>query len=399
MKITDTPERFLRLFVILPLIGVVAPALAGPEIGAGLWWVYGYSLESDFSSPAFSDELDSETGGSFSDPALVLYANDDGSDAPWHFSGEVRFGPGSFTDPLNNSSGDSTAVHQAWIGYDFSKRLTLTVGKSQVPFGWKTANFWPGDLLTGGYGDQMDVGAKVSGDYAPLTFDLAYYHQDDWGETSTDTLDDGGHWGSASTYRKIKTGVINTDFRLTERQQIGFSGQYGRLQDLVPLQDQDGATQGVQRSVGDSNDAGTHRALDLHYRFDGEHFRAWYRYIHAKRDFSGMDAFLNASTSGPGPVVGHEPPVDDEVETQRHAVHLGYKRERWHYVLEATTATSDTEGNTADRVQAWTPGVRYQYGPGWLYLEYLWQNGDIDRNGDVSEADFRSLYVAFDFYF
>jgi hypothetical protein len=158
------------------------------------------------------------------------------------------------------------------------------------------------------------------------------------------------------------------------------------MQDLVPLMNNDPAA---------SNDDGRHDALDLHYLYEGERFTGKYRYIHARRDFSGMDAFLNSSA----PPRSHSTPADNEVETARHVAHLGWQQGAWHYVLEASTATTDTDGNTADRIQALAPGVRYNYGPGWIYLEYLSQDGDIGRNGDIYEADFRSVYVAFDFYF
>jgi hypothetical protein len=353
---------------------------AGVELSSGVWWVYGYITDSDFSSPSFSEALDNTTGGNFSDPALVFYADDDGSYGPWGYSAELRMGRGSFTDPINNSSGGTVVMHKAWIDYQFSDRLNLKVGKNQLPFGWKTGNFWPGDMLQGGYGDQVDPGLKLSGHSDTFAYDLAYYHQDDWGETSTDTVDDGGHWGSSATYRKIKTGVVNLDWNLDSTNTLGISGQRGRMQDLVPVANGDPAA---------SNDNGRHDALDLHYMHESEQFTGKYRYIRARRDFSGMDAFL---TSG-------NQPADDEVKTERHVAHLGWQQDRWHYVLEVSTAATDTDGNAAERVYAYTPGVRYRYGSGSIYLEHLTQTGDIGRNGDIYEADFRSVYVAFDLYF
>lgn len=369
-------------FAVL-MVGLLAPVSvpADPQLSAGVWWVYGYITESDFSSPSnFSEALDNTTGGNFSDPALVFYADDDGSHSPWGYSAELRMGRGSFTDPTNNSSGGTVVMHKAWIDYQFNDNLNLKVGKNQVPFGWKTDNFWPGDLLQGGYGDQMDPGLKLSGRSGAFAYDLGYYHQDDWGETSTDTVDDGGHWGSSGTYRKIKTGVVNADWKPDDVNTLGVSWQNGRMQDLVPV---------ANTNPAGSNDNGRHDALDLHYMYEGQQFTGKYRYIRARRDFNGMDAFLNSGSE----------PADAEVKTDRHVAHLGWKQDRWHYVLEASTATTDTDGNTADRVHAWAPGVRYNYGPGWIYLEYLAQDGDIDRNGDIYEDDFRSVYVAFDFYF
>lgn len=369
----------------LTLLAWPLSAPANAQWSAGVWWVYGYISESDFTSASFSDDLDTETGGGFSDPAMVLYADDDGSHGSWRFSAEARFGRGSFTDARNNASGDFVGVHKAWLGYDFNENLELKVGKHQVPFGWKTVNFWPGDLLQAGYGDQMDTGLKLSGQQGPFAWDLAYYHQDDWGENSTDTMDDNGHWGASDTWRKIKTGVVNLDWNPDSANTLGVSGQSGRMQDLVPLASNPAA----------STDNGRHNALDLHYLYEGERFTGKYRYIRARRDFSDMDAFLNA----PAGDISHGRPAANDVETERHVAHLGWKHNRWHYVLEASRADTDTDNNPADPIRALAPGVRYNYGPGWIYLEYLSQNGDIDRNGDVSEADFRSVYMAFDFYF
>ncbi|WP_370201657.1 hypothetical protein [Alloalcanivorax venustensis] len=349
-------------------------------MSAGVWWVYQNVTNSDFNSASFSEDLDNETGGNFADPALILYADDDGSHGPWHFSAETRIGTGSFTSAANNNSGDNFTVHKAWIGYDLTEETSLKIGKSQVPFGWKTANFWPGDGLQGGYGDQMDVGLKLSGDAGAIHYDAAYYHQDDWGEDSTDTVDDNGHWGSSATYRKIKTGVLNVDWNFLEHHTVGASAQYGRMQDLVPV---------AAGNPSASNDEGVHQAYDLHYMFEMDNWSAKYRFISVERDFDGMDALLASADA----------PVDDKIENQRHVVEVGYNHNNWFYYVDAGVARTDTTGNDADDVQFIAPGVRYQYGPGWIYFEYLQSDGDINAYGDVYESDFDAVYVAFDFYF
>ena len=355
-------------------------ATAGAELSAGVWWVYQNVTDSDFNATSFNEDLDNETGGNFADPALILYADDDGSHGPWHFSAETRIGTGSFTSPANNNSGDNFTIHKAWIGYDLTEDASLKLGKSQVPFGWKTANFWPGDGLQGGYGDQMDVGLKLSGDAGAIHYDAAYYHQDDWGEDSTDTVDDNGHWGSSATYRKIKTGVLNVDWNFLEHHTVGASAQYGRMQDLVPV---------AAGNPSASNDEGVHQAYDLHYMFEMDNWSAKYRFISVERDFDGMDALLASADA----------PVDDKIENQRHVVEVGYNHNNWFYYVDAGVASTDTTGNDADDVQFIAPGVRYQYGPGWIYFEYLQSDGDINAYGDVYESDFDAVYVAFDFYF
>ena len=137
------------------------------------------------------------------------------------------------------------------------------------------------------------------------------------------------------------------------------------------------------------DDEGDHEALNLHYTFTMNDFTARYQFIDTMRDFGGMDAFL----------LGGAAPADEEVETQVHMAQLIYNQNRWSYYLDAGVASTDTRGNNADDVEFYAPGVSYKYGPGWLYLEYLWSDGDVDRNGDIYEADFRAVYASFDFYF
>lgn len=352
---------------LMLLSGYCMPSFAGPEISAGVWWVY--------------QNGEDDGAGEFADPALVIYADDDGSHGPWGFSAEARIGTGSFTDPQNNNSGDNFAVHKAWISYAFSETDKIVVGKSQVPFGWKTSNFWPGDMLQGGYGDQMDVGFKYSGKRSDFSYDAALYLQDDWGSTSTDTTDDNRHWGAsadgAETFRKTTTAVVNLDWSGLPNHTFGVSYQQGNLRDLAEFS-----------STGERADDGDHSALDLHYYYQRDNFTLKYRYVDVERDFSDLNT-----------CVALERCPTAEVSNTRNALHLGYSKNDWSYYFELTTASTDTEGNDSGTVKAFAPGITYDYGPGWIYLEYLWQDGYIDRFGDVGEGDFKSLYLSFDFYF
>jgi hypothetical protein len=348
---------------------VSAQASASPAISGGVWFNYRMVTDSDFSSGPYNSDLDRETDGDVADEAFILYVDDEQKGRPWSFSSETRFGPGSFTDPDNNSTGDSFTVHKAWVGYRFNESSQLKVGKSQVPFGWKTVNFWPGDLLLGGYGDQMDVGVKFSSSGDDVSYDLAYYHADDWGETSTDSTDDNGHWGSSATYRKVKTAVGNIDFMMSPGQSVGLSVQFGGLQDLTPY---------AGPNPEDATVDGSHSALNLHYNGEFDQLNAKAQLIRVKRDV---------------------PNVANDIDNWRAALELGYSAGNWFYYLDSSLAETDTTGNPADPVWAHAFGARYGYGPGWIYLEYLASNGDIDRNGDIYEADFSALYATIDYYF
>lgn len=357
------------LSVLLPVAFLAPlPTEASPSISGGVWYNYRNVTDSDFTSGPYNSDLDKKNGGDVADEALILYIDDNPEDSPWRFSAETRFGPGSFTDTANNSTGDSFTVHKAWVGYRLDEKSELKLGKSQVPFGWKTVNFWPGDLLLGGYGDQMDVGLKYSRESGALKYDLAYYHSDDWGETSTDTTDDNGHWGSASTYRKVDTVVGNFDYSVAAGQTIGVSLQSGGLQDLSLY----------STSPADATISGSHSAANLHYYGKFDNFTAYAQYISVRREV---------------------PNVANDIENARAMVELGYTNNDWFYYLDASMADTNTKGNSAGGVYAHAVGVSYNYGKGWMYLEYLTSTGDIDRNGDIYEADFSAVYATIDYYF
>lgn len=339
----------LTAAALLPLQVHASPSLAG-----GVWFNYGYNDRSN---------QDNEDLGDIGGEALILYADHQVEDKPWSVSAEFRMGPGSFTDPANNSTGDQTVLHKGWIGYQFDEQSSLKIGKSQVPFGWKTVNFWPGDHLLGGYADQMDVGFKYSRTGDGVSYDFAYYHADDWGATSTDTVDDNGHWGSSTTYRKVQTVVGNVDWHLSDAHTLGLSVQSGGLQDLT------GGTP-------DQEISGDHQAFNLHYYGD-------FGNVYTKAQFLSTER-----TDIPGGLA--------DAETERFGALLGYKANDWNYYLEVVQAE---ETNTEVDATAYVPGARYSYGPGWIYLEYLSQDGFIGTNGEVTAGDFDAFYASIDYYF
>lgn len=354
--------------LILALSGVLlfccSSVYAGSKLGLGVWATYEYIDD---------NETDEETFGSIKDEALILYA--DGEAEPgegnWLFSAELRIGPGSFTDSANNSTGDNIALHKAWVGFRWGDTRTLRIGKSQVPFGWKTVNFWPGDVLLAGYGDQMDVGLKLSDDRSGWRYDLAYYYSDDWGETSTDTVDDNGHWGSSTTFRKVNTLVANVEYDVATDHTLALSTQAGRLQDLTGLSPNNEVT-------------GRHRAWVAYYHGRFGPFYAKMSYIDGERRLPRNHRIANM--------------LADDIKNSRFATEVGYRRDNWFFYIDASWAKPDTSGNSADTVYAMAPGFSYDYGPGWVYVELLTQDGFVDRNGQVGEGDFDALYISLDFY-
>jgi len=343
---------------------ICCAAAAENNLGMGVWATYEYLP---------GDDASEETFGQIKDEAVILYADGSASEGEGRllYSSELRIGPGSFTDPDNNSTGDQVALHKAWVGWQLNDNHVVKVGKSQVPFGWKTHNFWPGDILLAGFGDQMDVGVKLTGDTGPWSYDAAFYLADDWGGESTDTVDDNGHWGTSDTYRKVQTLVGDLGYELADNQRIALSLQAGKIQDLTGL--------------GDDDVDGDHWAAVAYYegRFDNN---TWLKasYIANERDMPD----LHAQNAG----------LADTIENQRLAFEVGYDRGPYSFYIDASLAEPDTRGSDADTVFAFTPGFRYDYGPGWFYVEYLYQDGFVDANGQVGEGDFDALYITLDFY-
>lgn len=330
-------------------------AQASPDLSGGVWFNYQYQQNNESHKNAWG-AIDSE--------ALVLYADGNIEETPWSYSMEARFGPGSFSDADNNSSGGQYGLHKAWVGYQFASGPQLLIGKSQVPFGWKTSNFWPGDMFLAGYGDQMDIGVKVSQSLGSLHYDTALYLADDWGN-STDTMDDNGHWGSTTTYRKVQTIVGNLAYDLNEHTTVGISAQQGGLQELIT----------DTREV-----SGDHQALNIYYT--ATYGNIW-----------GKLAAIASERKLPGEY------LDASIENKRYAAEVGFRSGAWTFYADLTYADPDTEGNDGKTIRAFAPGLSYQYGPGWLYLEYLTQDGYIDRDGRALEGNFDALYATIDFYF
>lgn len=364
LKVVSTSVALLGATVF----GFSATANASQSISAGVWFNYTYVEDND---------THEETLGDIGYQALIFYIDHKQDSSPWSFSGEVRLGTGSFTDRVNNSTQDSSAVHKAYMQYQINDTSMLQIGKSRVPFGWATVNFWGGDMLLGGYGDQMDVGIKYSTQSGPVKIDLAYYHADDWGN-STDTTDDNGHWGDLQTYRKVQTLVANLDFSLSEEHTIGLSLQKGGLQSLA-------SAQGAVNAPADNAVDGDHMGINLHYYGNFGKFYSKFQYMWIERNDT------------PGVAAGNY--VKTDIENERAGLTLGMRNNNWHYYFETTMAKAGTQGNDAGTIYSFVPGASYDYGPGWLYFEYSSSDGDISRNGMAVENESKAFFVTIDYYF
>jgi len=360
----------------------VAPVSASTAISGGIW--FNHELIE-------GNDVQESTLGSTNSEALILYIDHQQEDSAWQVSSEWRAGSGSFSDPLNNNTGDFSGFHKLWVGYNFSKDRKLVIGKSSVPFGFGTTNFWPGDMGLGGFGDQMDVGVKFSDKQDAISYDLAWFVSDDFGAKSTDTQDDNSHWGSSNTYRKVNTAVANISYDLSASQTVGISYQQGELQDLT----------------SESSDSdplfGEHNAFDLWYTGTFGNIGVKAQVMSTQRD--GLDSLdLNPTrelddSTGLTVVTNTPNNFQDEIKTIRQSLTVSYAAGPFSYYIDYTAASTDTEENGASDLVAFAPGVSYNYGPGWIYAEYLTQTNFIGRNGDVTEGDFSAMYLTVDYYF
>lgn len=347
----------LLLSLSLSAFAVTSLSATSATLSGGFW--INYSVNQDTQQTDFGDQ------------AIIAYLDSEKSaQSPLFYSAEFRLGPGSFTDVENNSSGQKYAMHKAWLGYAIDDNNALIFGKSQVPFGWKTANFWGGDMFLAAYGDQMDVGVKYQGGVEQFKYQVAYYLADDWASNSTDTTDDNRHWGSSSTYRKIDTAVVDFSYALSEQHILSASYQNGKLEEFI---------------TGNRQTDGKHSAYVIYYQGQFDQLTTKLSYIDGKRDLP--QAYLAAN-----------PEVASTIDNTRYAGELGYTLGDWYFVLDVTLAKSNTNGVDSDTVYAFSPGVRYDYGPGWLYFEYLNQDAYFDRNMQIHKGDFAAWYLTFDYY-
>jgi hypothetical protein len=372
------------LLALAVAASVAAPASASTAISGGVWLNYQQTTE-DTGSDGSVREAD--TLGTIHNESLILYIDHQQEGSAWQLSSEWRTGQGSFSDSSNNNSGDTSGFHKLWVGYNFSENRQLVIGKSKNPFGFGTSNFWPGDMGLGGFGDQMDVGVKFSDKQDAISYDLAWFVADDFGAKSTDTMDDNGHWGSATTYRKVNTAVANIGFDVSENSTVGVSYQQGELQDLTPT------------SSDTDSIFGDHNAWDVWYKGTYGNVGVKAQVIGTQRN--GLDEITGIDGDGNSFVVGA-----DEVKTMRQSLTVSYAAGPFSYYIDYTNVASDTDGNDASDMVAFAPGVSYNYGSGWLYAEYLTQSNFLDSNSDVAESaiageesKFSALYLTVDYYF
>ncbi|MCC3751831.1 MAG: hypothetical protein LLP51_10600 [Halorhodospira halophila] len=353
----------------------------------GAWVNYTYDVDND----ASEDRL-----GDIDYPAGIIYANHQHGD--WFFDSELRFGSGSF----QSFSGDSRewGFKELAIGRHYGEEWTMTVGKTEVPFTYSRFNFWPGERLARGFGDQYNPGIRFDFDPAnnPMDMSFMFIKSQNWG-TDTTSQDDGApvgeigqHWGSNDTYHKINTLVADLGFTQGNFRH-GASFQAGQLANQG-IEDEDG------NEITAAEEIETHWAAGL---YTEGNIGAWDlagQLVHYDQgdidefysglDNAGLDDDAWFETEGSGQVM---------------MLSAGFNAGDWYHYGDLTGRSPDSDFDNLDDTYDLVLGTRYNYGPGWIYAELQLDNitgedDGITGDGDAGDRDStQAVYLTMDYYF
>ena len=337
----------------------------------GAWVNYTYNVDND----ASEDRL-----GDIDFPAFIIYANHEHGD--WFFDSELRYGSGSFQDFSGpNNEGD---VQQSWgfkelaFGRHYGEEWTMTLGLTDVPFTTSRINFWPGERMTSGFGDQENVGIRF--DHQPVNaawdMSLMFAKSQNWG-TDTTSQDDGtlAHWGKnenpymeydEDTYHKINTligdfGVTQGDFR------HGVSVQAGQLAD-----------------IDDPSETETHFALGVYTEGSVGDLDVQGQFVHYDQG-DVNDLSNDYDTQGAGQVG---------------SLGIGSAFGNWYTYGDLSARFPDSDRVNDDTQMDLVLGASYDYGPGWIYPEILLENITDEEDGAGGSDEFsQTISLTMDYYF
>ncbi|MBK5937238.1 hypothetical protein [Halorhodospira halophila] len=382
----------------------------------GAWVNYTYDVDND---------ANEDRAGDLDLPAGIIYANHEHGD--WFFDSELRFGTGSF----QSFSGDDRewGFKELAIGRHYGEEWTMTVGKTEVPFTYSRFNFWPGERLARGFGDQYNPGIRFDFDPAnnPMDMSFMFIKSQNWG-TDTTSQDDGAgvgaigqHWGSNETYHKINTlvadiGFTQGNFRHGASFQAGqLANQDGvwdvsgvELDDRFPDADDIDTLSGAQETE-------THWAAGLYTEGSIEAWDLAAQLVHYDQgdvDEFGELAASDQYTEGPtGVITGNFDPDDGPtgVFTQGSGqvmmLSAGLDAGDWYHYGDLTGRSPDSDFDNQDDTYDLVLGTRYNYGPGWIYAELQLDNitgedDGITGDGDAGDRDStQAVYLTMDYYF
>jgi len=138
-----------------------------------------------------------------------------------------------------------SAVHHAWVGYEFTDDLMAKAGIFQVPFGvlpYNSHNFYFSSLYYAGLEDNYDFGVGTTYTPGDWRFDFAFLKNDErlWGpefdgsgDTDTYSANVVGYNGNQGTTETVNTVAARAeyDYQVTDKLTLkpGASLKYGQL--------------------------------------------------------------------------------------------------------------------------------------------------------------------------
>ncbi|MCG5528992.1 MULTISPECIES: hypothetical protein [Halorhodospira] len=358
----------------------------------GAWVNYTYDVDND---------ANEDRAGDLDLPAGIIYANHEHGD--WFFDSELRFGTGSF----QSFSGDDRewGFKELAIGRHYGEEWTMTVGKTEVPFTYSRFNFWPGERLARGFGDQYNPGIRFDFDPAnnPMDMSFMFIKSQNWG-TDTTSQDDGAgvgaigqHWGSNDTYHKINTLVADLGFTQGDFRH-GASLQAGQLANQE-FSDDD------EVWVAGADETETHWAAGLYTEGTIGAWDLAGQLVHY--DQGDTDSF-DDTTQAARAAGGGTDPEDFTTQGSGQVMMLsaGFNAGDWYHYGDLTGRSPDSDLERDDDTYDLVLGSRYNYGPGWIYAEVQLENitdqedGLTGHENDDGEYEFtQSVHLTMDYYF
>ncbi|TKA91323.1 carbohydrate porin [Guyparkeria sp. SB14A] len=186
-----------------------------------------------------------------------------------------------------------TAIHHAWVGYEFTDALMAKAGVFQVPFGvlpYNSHNFYFSSLYYVGLEDNYDFGVGTTYEPGDWRFDLAFMKNDERnfgpefdgsGDTDSYSANAVGYNGNQGATESVNTLVARAeyDYKVTDKLTLkpGASIKYGQM---------DGGT----NPGGD----GDFRAAAAHLVADYDRWNLQLQYTDWEYDLDDADAqFMN----------------------------------------------------------------------------------------------------------
>lgn len=304
-------------------------------------------------------------GGSGGDFELDTFRfNADYSSGPWRAKGEYRFYNGY------------NFIHTGWVGYEFDENRLLQVGVNRVPFGagpYGVSQSWFFDQhYYVGLADDMDLGAKYTVKSGDWSWDFAYYLRDEFS------------WrGATKQSARYSYDVVDeTGDGFEERNQVNLRGLKNWESDTLSGTYGFSLQAGELRGNGGTED-GSHFAAALHAVTDMGNWKLGTQLSYYELDDVGVTTTFGA----------YDFPNQVAAKAWVPAVSLSYLVDTqsidWldsvRPYFEYSSIVKPEDGlNDSELV---TFGTAFARGAWYVYLDWIWSNGNEFVGGEVPYGD------------